>query len=753
VRLNIGRESASFFLVVLELLYGDDRAGRFADDAVSVRAQAAEGTVRMSTSGHHPVGFESFGGGADGGGHVPGLDPDVGFGVELLLERVDFFARFGDQVFAPGRVKVDAIEVDRRGWDGVHDRKLGAEFGGELRGPREHGAAFRSEIDRAEYSAEGGRFEGGRMFEMRPGEDGAVDIVEDFGGHGTEEKAAEGAVAVSRHDDEAALLAAGVLGDDTGGIAFANDAAAGNACEFLWEEVLQFGLDLREFGGDVEHRRRGVSFRRGECGPWLHKDLEQIEFAVEAAGKSGGVADGVLASGGEDNRRENSGEHNGLSSFPKIGAGGYGACAAPGLSAFILGRWEADYKVRIAGGTEVPRRLKPALQLRGGGLAGGRDALLRCFAQLLEKNQLARLHLDGEAVTVLRLSGGEQVGDGVYDAAFDGALQMTRSVPLVSAFPQEEFAGARVHGEGHRTGAGGADDTRLHFREFEIEDAIEFAGAERVEDHGTIDAVDELGREAAAGGVDSGVRHFVGKVRVGASSRDAGCESEIRAYDRRHFGGAEIARHKDDAAREVDLAIVAERERGLIEDTEQEVPHGVAGLFDFVEEDEAQLDGVGMELIEDVLAEERMRLAVSEVSGRRADEFGDFVTVLELGAIDFDDGFGVADEAFGESFDGAGLAGPGGPKEEEAPDGASGAAHPGAVSLIKIDDLPDCFLLADDAPAQVGFERFRVPAHSGWIQQHLESRHFLFPPLPWTQIGEARMSGFVNAECFVCKDL
>jgi len=751
----------------------------------------------MSTSGHNQVGFESFGSGADGGGHVPGLDPDVGFGVELLLERGDFFARFGDQVFAPGRVKVDAIEVDRRGWDGVHDRKLGAEFGGELRGPREHGTAFRSEIDRAEYSAEGGRFEGGRMFEMRPGEDGAVDIVEDFGGHGTEEKAAEGAVAVSRHDDEAALLAAGVLGDDTGGIAFANDAAAGNACEFLWEEVLQFGLDLREFGGDVEHRRRGVSFRRGECGPWLHKDMEQIEFAVEAAGKSGGVADGVLASGGEDNRRENSGEHNGLSSFPKIGAGGYGACAAPGLSAFILGRWEADYKVRIAGelrassyklrargyelqasncsscGTEVPRRLKPAQQLkelrimvhrvkgdlmprtelRGGRLAGGRDALLRCFAQLLEKNQLARLHLDGEAVTVLRLSGGEQVGDGVYDAAFDGALQMTRSVPLVSAFPQEEFAGARVHGEGHRTGAGGADDARLHFREFEIEDAIEFAGAERVEDHGTIDAVDELGCEAAAGGVDPGVRHFVGKVRVGASSRDAGCESEIRAYDRRHFGGAEIAGHEDDAAREVDLAIVAERERGLIEDAEQEVPHGVAGFFDFVEEDEAQLDGVGMELIEDVLAEERMRLAVSEVSGRRADEFGDFVTVLELGAIDFDDGFGIADEAFGESFDGAGLAGPGGPKEEEAPDGASGAAHPGAVSLIKIDDLPDCFLLADDAPAQVGFERFRVPAHSGWIQQHLESRHFLFPPLPWTQIGEARMSGFVNAECFVCKDL
>src|SRR5689334_3497662 len=105
---------------------------------------------------------------------------------------------------------------------------------------------------------------------------------------------------------------------------------------------------------------------------------------------------------------------------------------------------------------------------------------------------------------------------------------------------------------------------------------------------------------------------------------------------------------------------------------------------------------------------------MAEVPGRRADQLGDLVAVLELGAVDLDDGLGVADEALREGLDGAGLARPGRPKEEEAPDGASGTAHSGRIRLIKVDDLPDGFVLPDDSPPQVVFERFRFPARSGW---------------------------------------
>ena len=79
---------------------------------------------------------------------------------------------------------------------------------------------------------------------------------------------------------------------------------------------------------------------------------------------------------------------------------------------------------------------------------------------------------------------------------------------------------------------------------------------------------------------------------------------------------------------------------------------------------------------------------MAEVSGRRADELGDFVGVLELGAIDLDAGARVAEQGLGNGFDDAGLAGTGGPKKKEIADGAAGRVQGGKLylppSLLKI---------------------------------------------------------------------
>lgn len=52
-----------------------------------------------------------------------------------------------------------------------------------------------------------------------------------------------------------------------------------------------------------------------------------------------------------------------------------------------------------------------------------------------------------------------------------------------------------------------------------------------------------------------------------------------------------------------------------------------------------------------------MRLAMAEVSGRRADQLGDLVAVLKLCAVDLDDRAAIAYETFRRGFDQSGLTG------------------------------------------------------------------------------------------------
>ena len=112
-------------------------------------------------------------------------------------------------------------------------------------------------------------------------------------------------------------------------------------------------------------------------------------------------------------------------------------------------------------------------------------------------------------------------------------------------------------------------------------------------------------------------------------------------------------------------------------------------------------------LVQYFLAQQRMRFAMPQISGRRADQLGDLMAVLELGAIDLDDRARILDQRFGCRFDDAGLAGSGRPQEKEVADRSSGSAHPGQIHLINIYDLLDRLVLADDVAVERLFQIFR----------------------------------------------
>src|ERR1700692_3073648 len=95
-----------------------------------------------------------------------------------------------------------------------------------------------------------------------------------------------------------------------------------------------------------------------------------------------------------------------------------------------------------------------------------------------------------------------------------------------------------------------------------------------------------------------------------------------------------------------------------------------------------------------------MSFAVAEIARGRADDLGDFVGVLEFGAVDFDDGAGAAEENFCGGFDNAGLAGAGGPEEEQIADGAAGRVESSGENLEQLDESLNAVILADDFRTQ-----------------------------------------------------
>src|SRR5437763_12555346 len=180
---------------------------------------------------------------------------------------------------------------------------------------------------------------------------------------------------------------------------------------------------------------------------------------------------------------------------------------------------------------------------------------------------------------------------------------------------------------------------------------------QRAEDHNLVNAVHELGAKLPARGLDRRAVNLLVNLRVvRILALLHGREAYAARDEFRHLASAEVRGHHEHRLREVNASVVAQGERRLVEYAQEELPEGVAGLLDLVEEDERELALFGVVAVEILLREHRGGLAVAEVARRRADEFGYLVRVLELGAVNLDDGVRVAEENFSRGLDDARLA-------------------------------------------------------------------------------------------------
>jgi hypothetical protein len=366
-----------------------------------------------------------------------------------------------------------------------------------------------------------------------------------------------------------------------------------------------------------------------------------------------------------------------------------------------------------------------ALKDDGIGTADG-DGDIFAFANEMEMVGVER-PVDADHVAGVDLVGGQKICHRINNVAFDGALEMARAVTLVGAFLQKEIA-AFVGDAEKELALGSFENALLNHGEFDIENLFELFALQRVEDHDFVEAVHEFGGELAACGFDGGAFDFFVEVCFGFVF---GLDEAVAAtHEFGDFATAQVGGHEDNGLRKIDAAIVAESQGGFIEHAEEQLPEGVAGFFDFVEEQEREFEFIGVRSGERFLGDQRMCFAVTEIAWGRTDQFCNFVGVLKFGAIYFDDGAGVAEENFGGGFDDARFAGTGGPEEEQVAHGTARRVQASTKNLVEIDQRLHAFFLANDLGAESVMKITRVVAADAGIELLLRGCFHGFHPLP-----------------------
>ena len=156
--------------------------------------------------------------------------------------------------------------------------------------------------------------------------------------------------------------------------------------------------------------------------------------------------------------------------------------------------------------------------------------------------------------------------------------------------------------------------------------------------------------------------------------------------------------------RKIHAPIVPQRKRSFVQNSQQQLPQRVAGLLDLVEKQNRKLQLLREPLVQRFLRQQRMRLAMTQISRRRTDQLRNLMRVLKLGAIDLDAGMRVAEQRLRHGFHHARLPRARWPKKKQVAHRTPRGVQPRQKHLVNLGDLLDGLVLTYDAAAQCGFK-------------------------------------------------
>src|SRR5882757_4386299 len=155
--------------------------------------------------------------------------------------------------------------------------------------------------------------------------------------------------------------------------------------------------------------------------------------------------------------------------------------------------------------------------------------------------------------------------------AFDGALEVPRTVALVRAFLQEEVAAGIGYPE-QELPLSGFQNALLHLAQLDFEDFLELLAPQRMKHHHFVEAIHEFRRKLAAGCLHGSALNLF----IEAGSRLLSWPNKPHAtlHQFGNFASTEVRRQENDSLGEVYAPVVAQCERGLIQHSQEQLPQG-----------------------------------------------------------------------------------------------------------------------------------------------------------------------------------
>jgi len=185
---------------------------------------------------------------------------------------------------------------------------------------------------------------------------------------------------------------------------------------------------------------------------------------------------------------------------------------------------------------------------------------------------------------------------------------------------------------------------------------------------------------------------------VQAAGRYVGRLDETHAtlHELGNLTATQVGGQKDDRLGEIHLTVITQGQRGLVQHSQQQLPQRIAGLFDLVEEQETELQLVGMAGRQGFLRNQRMCLSMPQISRGRADQLGNLMRMLKFRAINLDHRTGFAKENLGSRFHNARLSRAGWPEKQKIPYRAAGRVQSGAKDLVEVHECVHTLFLSDN---------------------------------------------------------
>ena len=116
------------------------------------------------------------------------------------------------------------------------------------------------------------------------------------------------------------------------------------------------------------------------------------------------------------------------------------------------------------------------------------------------------------------------------------------------------------------------------------------------------------------------------------------------------------------------------------------------------------------------LGDQRMGLAVAQISWRRTDQFRNFMRVLKLRAVHFNYRSGITEQDFSRCFHHARFSGASGAKKKKISDGPARRVQPRPKHLVQIHDRLHGFVLPHDPGAKRFLKVSRLDASPPGVQ-------------------------------------